>query len=86
MDRQILIQCHPSLWNMKAPSKSIRMNSQFLTEEILQVSNFLTFMTTLCFLLVQKKKKKKTWDILLNKNQCDICDQAKLPYLVHTEH
>lgn len=75
LSRQILVQCHPSLWNMKALSKSIKMNSRFLTEEILLVSNFPIFTTTLCFLLVQKK----TWDILLNQNQCDICDQAKLP-------
>lgn len=42
--RQILVQCHPSLWNMKVALKSIRMNSQFLPEEVLKESDFLTFM------------------------------------------
>ena len=32
---QIPVQCHPSLGNMKVSLKFIKMNSQFLSEEVL---------------------------------------------------
>jgi len=41
------------LWNMKLALKSIKMNSQFLPEEVLEESAFLTFMA--CFAPVHKK-------------------------------